>query len=113
MIGGYTAPKGTRVGFGALLVGYHDGDGTSLRRQGRHRVRHPDPARPAGCNGSNATGPPFTRGRVREADVHWVEPELVAQIGFTEWTRGRHAPASALQRTATDKAAADVVREIP
>ena len=30
---------------------------------------------------------PFTRGRVRESGVHWVRPELVAQIGFTEWTR--------------------------
>jgi ATP-dependent DNA ligase len=43
--------------------------------------------------------------------VHWVRPELVAQIGFTEWTRDgmlRHPRFKGLR---TDKAAADVVRE--
>ena len=54
---------------------------------------------------------PFTRGRVRESGVHWVRPELVAQIGFTEWTRDgllRHPRFTGLR---TDKKAADVVRE--
>jgi ATP-dependent DNA ligase len=55
--------------------------------------------------------PPFTRGRAREKDMHWIEPELVAQIAFTEWTRDgmlRHPRFAGLR---TDKAAADVVRE--
>jgi ATP-dependent DNA ligase len=54
---------------------------------------------------------PFTRGRVRERDVHWVEPRLVAQIGFGEWTRDgmlRHPRYEGLR---TDKDARAVVRE--
>ncbi|HET6988425.1 MAG TPA: ATP-dependent DNA ligase, partial [Kribbella sp.] len=54
---------------------------------------------------------PFTRGRVRERDVHWVEPRLVAQIGFTEWTRDgllRHPRYTGLRN---DKNAHEVVRE--
>ena len=54
---------------------------------------------------------PFTRGRVRERDVHWVEPRLVAQIGFTEWTRDgllRHPRYTGLR---DDKYAREVVRE--
>jgi ATP-dependent DNA ligase len=54
---------------------------------------------------------PFTRGRVRERDVHWVEPDLVAQIAFAAWTRDgmlRHPRFTGLR---SDKAARDVVRE--
>ena len=54
---------------------------------------------------------PFTRGRVREREVHWIEPRLVAQIGFTEWTRDgllRHPRYTGLR---TDKNALEVVRE--
>jgi bifunctional non-homologous end joining protein LigD len=112
VIGGFTEPKGSRVGFGALLVGYHAGAdfvyagkvGTgfdaSLLRSLHARLQRLEQA-----------DSPFTRGRVREKDVHWVRPELVAQIGFTEWTRDgmlRHPRFSGLR---TDKDARDVVRE--
>jgi bifunctional non-homologous end joining protein LigD len=112
VIGGYTAPKGSRVAFGALLVGYYDGsdfvyagkvgtgfDTATLRElyARMHRVEREHS--------------PFTRGRVRERDVHWVEPRIVVQIGFTEWTRDgllRHPRYTGLR---TDKDAGDVVRE--
>ena len=45
--------------------------------------------------------------------VHWVKPTLVAQVGFAEWTgdgRLRHSRFLGLR---TDKAARDVVREMP
>jgi DNA ligase D-like protein (predicted ligase) len=112
VIGGYTAPKGSRVGLGALLVGYHDGgdlvyagkvgtgfDDATLRRLAQ---RMTDLER---------AEPPFTRGTVRETDTRWVEPELVAQVAFTEWTRDgklRHPRYTGLR---TDKNAEDVVRE--
>lgn len=112
VIGGFTAPKGSRLGFGALLVGYHAGkdfvyagkvgtgfDATVLRDLHARMQRLERPSSP------------FTRGRVRERDVHWIEPELVAQIGFTEWTRDgllRHPRYTGLR---TDKSATDVVRE--
>jgi ATP-dependent DNA ligase len=55
--------------------------------------------------------PPFARGLVREAGAHWVSPEMVVQIGFSEWTRDgklRHPRYLGLR---TDKEPGDVVRE--
>ncbi|WP_443042726.1 ATP dependent DNA ligase [Streptomyces sp. NBC_00344] len=52
---------------------------------------------------------PFTT-PVRERGVHWVEPVLVVEIGFTEWTRdGMSRPRFLGLRQ--DEPAADVVRE--
>ncbi len=113
VVGGFTDPKGSRSGFGALLVGYYDGDrlryagkvGTGYDRKVllslRERMR-----------GLEVERSPFAE-RVREPDVHWVTPELVAQIGFTEWTtdgRLRHPRFTGLRN---DKRAAEVVREAP
>jgi bifunctional non-homologous end joining protein LigD len=113
VIGGFTDPAGSRVGFGALLVGYYDrgklryagkvGTGfdtaTLVRLRGRLDARE--------INRS-----PFVD-EVREKGAHWVRPDLVAQIGFTEWTHDgklRHPRFLGLR---TDKAAKDVVRERP
>ncbi|OBF63276.1 ATP-dependent DNA ligase [Mycobacterium sp. 852002-50816_SCH5313054-b] len=114
VVGGYTAPKGSRIELGALLLGYHDGrdlvyagkvgtgfDETTLRRL--HGRLSPIEQKAA----------PFTRGLVRENGARWVRPELVVQIGFTEWTRDgklRHPRYLGLR---TDKEPADVVRETP
>ena len=112
VIGGYTAPKGSRIEFGALLVGYFDGDdfvyagkvGTGFNASVLTDLH-------ARMQSLEREQSPFTRGRVRERDVHWVEPRLVAQIGFTEWTRDgllRHPRYTGLRN---DKNARDVVRE--
>jgi bifunctional non-homologous end joining protein LigD len=112
VVGGYTAPKGARVDFGALLVGYYDGGdfvyagkvGTGFGTATLHDLY-------ARMHGVETPRSPFTRGRVRERDVHWVEPSIVVQIGFTEWTRDgllRHPRYTGLR---IDKVAADVVRE--
>jgi ATP-dependent DNA ligase len=56
---------------------------------------------------------PFSRDVVRQPGVHWVRPELVAQVGFTEWTRDgklRHPRYTGLR---TDKNAQEVVKETP
>ena len=70
VIGGYTDPRGSRTGFGALLLGYYDSDGKlRVRRQGRHRLRsaHPDqPARGPGCRRETGSG---LRARPRPAQV--------------------------------------------
>jgi bifunctional non-homologous end joining protein LigD len=111
VIGGWTAPRGTRQRLGAILVGYYDGD--RLRYAGKvgtgfdaaalehlgdelERRERPDP--------------PFASGRVPRT-AHWAEPELVAQIAFTEWTRDgmlRHPRYLGLR---DDKPAREVVRE--
>ena len=63
-------------------------------------------------DGLDQAAPPFSD-QGREPGAHWVRPELVAQVGFTEWTTDgklRHPRFLGLRR---DKSAADVVRERP
>ena len=111
VIGGWTEPQGSRTGFGALLVGYHDGSG--LRYAGKvgtgfdHQVL--DTLRGRFDDVAARTSP--FRDRVPEKGAHWVRPELVAQIGFSEWTRDgrlRHPRYLGLR---DDKDPSDVVRE--
>ena len=113
VIGGFTAPRGSRTDFGALLVGHYDG--AVLRYAGKVGTGF-DQATLAGLGARlrelRRDDPPFADpGTIRERDVTWVQPELVAQIGFTEWTtagRLRHPRFLGLR---DDKAARDVVRE--
>ena len=53
-------------------------------------------------------GPP-----VRERGVHWVRPELVAEVGFSEWTDAGELRHPRFQGLRDDKAAREVVREVP
>ena len=111
VIGGFTEPKGSRADLGALLVGYYEAD--RLRYAGK-----------VGTGFSEATLKDL-RGRldrlaqdrspfadeVREASVHWARPELVAQIGFSEWTRDGRLRHPRFEGLRHDKAARQVVRE--
>ena len=113
VVGGFTEPAGSRVGLGALLLGYHqDGKlryagkvGTGFDRATLLSLRERlDELRIADA--------PFV-GRVREAGARWVRPAMVAQIDFTEWTRDgmlRHPRFLGLR---DDKKPEDVVRERP
>jgi bifunctional non-homologous end joining protein LigD len=115
VIGGYTDPQGTRTGFGALLLGYYDAEGR-LVYAGKvgtgfdHvllRELHDEMAR------IERDQPAFQRGKLPKQGVHWVEPRLVGEVGFSEWTQDgelRHPRFQGLRR---DKAAAEVVREDP
>jgi bifunctional non-homologous end joining protein LigD len=111
VIGGFTEPKGTRIELGALLVGYFE-DGR-LRYAGKVGTGFDRPTlRSLGeqLRALRRDDSPFTDG-IRERGVTWVQPELVAQIGFAEWTgdgRLRHPRFLGLRE---DKAARDVVRE--
>jgi bifunctional non-homologous end joining protein LigD len=114
VIGGFTAPKGSRTDFGALLVGYHEngelryagkvGTGfgqellTSLGRRMRGMERDDSPF------GHVKPIPPGTR---------WIEPELVGQFGFSEWTRDGRLRHPRFLGLRDDKPAKDVVRERP
>jgi DNA ligase D-like protein (predicted ligase) len=109
---GWTEPKGSRTGFGALLVGYYDG--TGLVYAGKVGTGF-DNALLSRLSGQLARlqidSSPIDTGVVRERGAHWVRPELVAQIGFTEWTRDGMLRHPRFQGLRTDKAARDVVRE--
>ncbi len=87
VIGGYTAPQGSRERLGALLVGYYDGK--ALRYAGKVGTGYDrrtleflhDRLVPL-----HRTTSPFSEGPAPAGDVQWVAPKLVAQIGFSEWT---------------------------
>jgi DNA ligase D-like protein (predicted ligase) len=114
VIGGYTAPGGSRTDFGALLVGYYE-DG-SLRYAGKvgtgytqatlHdlgiRLRNLETAEPA-----------FVDVRPIPRGAHWTRPELVAQIGFAEWTSDARLRQPRFLGLRDDKRPAEVVRERP
>ncbi len=113
VIGGFTDPEGKRVGLGALLVGYYEGDDLAFAgKVGTGfddklllslRARLDALARPMSPF-TIATGLPRLR-------VHWVEPQIVVQVGFMEWTGNGKLRHPRLIGVREDKQARDVVRE--
>jgi ATP-dependent DNA ligase len=113
VVGGFTDPRGARVGLGALLVGYYDGDdfvfagkvGTGFNTELLVELR-------GRLDRTEISKSPFTRamGLPRLA-VHWVRPTIVVQVAFTEWTvhgKLRHSRFVGIRQ---DKTAREVVRE--
>jgi len=116
IIAGYTDPEGARTGFGALLLAVNEGDelvftgrvGTGFdtktlstlhERLTKLERKTPPVSNPP--RGAQARG------------VHWVKPELVAEIAFTEWTDDGSLRHPTFQGLREDKPAAEVVREEP
>ena len=57
---------------------------------------------------------PFSQGRpAGERGVHWVRPQLVGQVAFTEWTGDGQLRHPSFQGVRDDKDPRDVVREAP
>ena len=113
VVGGFTDPQGGRVGFGALLVGYYDGDdfvfagkvGTGFDTKLLLELR-------ARFDRIEIPQSPFTKAvglpRLR---AHWVKPEVVVQVSFIEWTVHGKLRHSRLIDIRTDKSPREVVRE--
>ncbi len=112
VIGGYTEPQGGRVGFGALLIGFYEGG--DLRYAGRVGTGFNDETLRSlrkELKGKARKTAPFAGDSLPSKGVHWVRPELVAEVAFTEWTdedRLRHPRFLGLRR---DKQAKDVHKE--
>lgn len=115
VIGGYSAPKGSRSGFGALLLGVYD-DAGALRYAGRVgtgfnetslRALHHD------LRGLSIDTPPFANPPTGAdaRDVQWVKPERVAEIAFAEWTREGIVRQAVFHGLRDDKPARSIVRE--
>jgi bifunctional non-homologous end joining protein LigD len=115
VIGGYTQPTGSREGFGALLVGYYRSDGklvyagkvgtgftrqtlrsllTQMRPFGRSRTPFADLGQKTGLRG-----------------IHWIEPRLVAQVEFNNWTQDGLLRQAAFLGLRNDKSPQAVTRE--
>jgi len=113
VVGGFTDPQGARVGLGALLVGYYDGDDlvfagkigtgfdTKLLLDLRRRL---DALEIPKAPFTVATGLPRLR-------AHWVKPSIVVQVSFIEWTGNNKLRHPRLIGVRFDKAAREVVRE--
>ena len=113
VVGGFTDPQGGRVGLGALLVGYFEGEdftfagkvGTGFDNALLLDLR-------SRLDRLEVPAPPFTRTvglpRIR---AHWVRPEIVVQVAFTEWTVHGKLRHPRLLGVRTDKRAAEVTRE--
>ncbi|HKU40463.1 MAG TPA: DNA ligase D [Polyangiales bacterium] len=117
VVGGFTDPEGSREGVGSMLVGYYDdagalvfagkvgtgkGFGQKFWRTLRGRLERleqktcPFTPRPTGWLGKHA---------------HWLRPELVSEVEFSEWTAGGHIRHPSLKGFREDKPAHDVLRE--
>ncbi len=116
VVGGWTEPAGSRSGFGALLLGYYDagdliyagrvGSGFTGSTLGRlagilGKIEQSDPPFRNPPSGSEARG------------IHWVRPELVAEVEFREWTRDNILRQASFKGLREDKSPGEIVREVP
>jgi bifunctional non-homologous end joining protein LigD len=115
VIGGYTEPAGSRVGFGSLLLGVYEHE--KLRYAGQ-----------VGTGFSDATlrdllkklkdresdkSPFLLGGPKRRSGIHWVEPKLVAEVSFAEWTKDKHLRAPVFKGLRADKGSQEIHVEKP
>jgi len=117
VIGGYTDPEGSRSGFGALLLGVYEKN-SRLRYCGKVGTGFNEKLLASlkkRMDGLLQDEPAFDN-PPKGADArrcHWVKPELVAEIEFTEWTREGTLRHPSFQGLREDKDASLVVREMP
>lgn len=114
VIGGYTDPQGSRSSFGALLLGVHD-DAGALRYAGKVGSGFDETSLRelyAQLEARKTTNSPFAQ-RVRERGAHWVRPDLVAEVSFTQWTADGRIRHSVFHGLRDDKPAAEVGVERP
>ncbi|HEY0825601.1 MAG TPA: DNA ligase D [Ramlibacter sp.] len=105
VIGGWTDPKGARTGIGSLLLGVHEEDGklryagnvgTGFNEQTLRELR-------LQLDALSTASKPFAAGTGMPRDAHWVEPRLVCEVSFGEWTREGKVRHSVFHGLRTDK----------
>jgi len=115
VVGGFTDPQGSRVGLGALLVGYFDDDefvfagkiGTGFDTKLLLDLR-------ARLDRLEIPKSPFTKAKgLPRLRAHWVRPDIVVQVAFIEWTVHGKLRHPRLLGVRFDKNPRDVVREAP
>ena len=115
VVGGWTEPRQTRQHFGALLLGVHDAGtgaltyvghtGTGFNQKELERVSRLLQSRETRTS-------PFSQAIKTNEPAHWIRPDLVAQIRFTEWTADNKLRHPVYLGLRDDKRAGDVVREV-
>jgi bifunctional non-homologous end joining protein LigD len=114
VIGGWTEPRQTRQHFGALLLGVHEAGGLKYVGHTGTGFDQKELARVSRLLRARATtASPFSERIKTNEPAHWVTPDLVAQIRFTEWTADQKLRHPVYLGLRDDKAARDVRREAP
>lgn len=114
VVGGWTDPRNSRIGFGALLLGAYDGK--KLRYTGHvgtgfsQKLLKELHARLVKIARDTS---PFDTKVDTNMKPHWVEPQIVVQVRFTEWTRDKLLRHPAFLGERIDKKAASVKMETP
>jgi DNA ligase D-like protein (predicted ligase) len=111
VIGGFTPPKGTRKGFGALLVGYWEEGklryagkvGTGFSQEDLTEISRALVA-------IEQASSPFSD-EVKERGPRWARPELVAEVAFSNWTEDGRLRQPRFLGLRPDKPSAEVRRE--
>ncbi len=115
VVGGFTEPRGKRVGLGALLVGYYEGGdlifagriGTGLDTRLLLSLRER-------LDALEIPAPPFAKAEgLPRRGAHWTRPEVVVQAAILEWTAHGKLRHPRLLGVRADKAPREVVREAP
>ena len=113
VVGGFTDPQGSRVGLGALLVGYYEHDdfvfagkiGTGFDTKMLLDLR-------ARLDAIELPASPFTKAKgLPRLRAHWVRPEIIVQVAFIEWTVHGKLRHPRLIGVRYDKNPRDVVKE--
>lgn len=112
VICGYTEPQGERTGFGALLLGYYEQEklkfagrvGTGFDEDWLEDLHNKMKKR-------RKDDSPIEQYDETEKNITWIEPELVAEVAFTEWTKNNRLRHPAFLGLRKDKNARDVHKE--
>ncbi len=114
VIGGFTEPRGGRKYLGSLILGVYDGDtfvyvghsGGGIPEAQRKLLREK-------LEKLERKSSPFATAPVPNAPVHWVRPELVAEMSFGEWTNDGRMRHPVYEGMRPDKKPGAVIREKP
>jgi bifunctional non-homologous end joining protein LigD len=112
-IGGFTDPSNGTHGIGALIVGYYEHgklryagrSGTGFTQKSQQTIRKQLDKLVQSTTPFSDVPKGVSRG------VHWVKPELVAQLSFANWTRDNLVRQASFKGLREDKPAKEIVRE--
>jgi len=115
VVGGFTEPKGSRDGFGALLLGVHADDGTLMYvgkvGSGFSDASLKDIAKNLAPLRQSIS--PFASVPAEHKRAHWVKPQVLAEVSSSEWTNDQHLRHPVFVGIRMDKGASMIRRETP
>jgi bifunctional non-homologous end joining protein LigD len=114
VIGGYTEPRGSRKHIGALILGVYDGDKLKyIGHTGGGIAPKLMPELKQKLDELEIKDSPFADKVKPNAPAHWVDPQLICEIEFSEWTSDGHMRQPIFVGLRQDKETKQVSREQP